>query len=172
MKSSTKCIILYSVQNNTLFRLLYYPKIQCAVLQDGTRLLTQGGFLLAIGRSRTPKAGTGATVAEVPTFLAANNLKPYIDNDLIESTKSIRFLNTGNRIASGYKADLLPKICDVYLKARDNKGLLKSQFDIAKKCDILVRGLAHVGINALVDEATGYQNYRNRQRRACGCEVD
>lgn len=137
-------------------------KIEAAVLQDGTRVLTQGDFLLAIGRSRSPKAGTGATVAEVPTFLAATNLKPFIDNDLVESTNPIKFLNTKNRTAYGYKAELLPKICDVYLKARDASALLKSQEDIAKKCEILVRGLAHVGINALVDEATGYQEVRDR----------
>ncbi|MBI1808161.1 MAG: P63C domain-containing protein [Ignavibacteria bacterium] len=137
-------------------------KIQAVVLEDGTRLLTQSDFLLAIGRSRSPKAGTGATVAEVPTFLAANNLKPFIDNELAESTIPIKFLNTNNRIAYGYKAELLPKICDVYLKARDGKALLKSQEDVAKKCDMLVRGLAHVGINALVDEATGYQEVRDK----------
>lgn len=30
-----------------------------------------------------------------------------------------------------------------------------------KACDILMRGLAHVGIVALVDEATGYQEVRD-----------
>jgi hypothetical protein len=32
----------------------------------------------------------------------------------------------------------------------------------ARACDILMRGLAHVGIVALVDEATGYQEVRDR----------
>lgn len=137
-------------------------QLDCAVLEDGTRLLTQSDLLLAIGRSRTPKAGTGATVAEVPTFLSANNLKPYIDNDLLESTNSIKFLNKDNRVSHGYRADILPKICEVYLRARDEGKLLGSQRGIAKRCDILMRGLAHVGINALVDEATGYQEVRDK----------
>ena len=34
-------------------------EIPCYVLEDETRVLSQGGFLQAIGRSRTPKAGTG-----------------------------------------------------------------------------------------------------------------
>ena len=33
--------------------------IKAAVLPNGKRLLTQGTFLQALGRSRTPKAGTG-----------------------------------------------------------------------------------------------------------------
>jgi hypothetical protein len=33
---------------------------------------------------------------------------------------------------------------------------------VAQRVDILMRGLAHVGIIALVDEATGYQNVRAR----------
>ena len=99
----------------------------------------------------------------MPTFLASTNLKPYIDNDLAESTNPIKFISSANRTSFGYRADLLPKICDVYLKARDEDKLLKSQEDVAKKCDILMRGLAHVGIEALVDEATGYQEVRDRQ---------
>lgn len=34
--------------------------------------------------------------------------------------------------------------------------------DIITACDILIRGLAHVGIVALVDAATGYQEVRER----------
>jgi hypothetical protein len=135
--------------------------IPCAVLEDGTRVLTQGGFLTTIGRSRTPKAGTGVTVAEVPTFLAANNLKPYIDNDLLVSTKPIKYSHKG-RIVLGYEAELLPRVCEVYLKARDNKDLKGRQKDIAAKADLIMRALAHVGIIALVDEATNYQEVRDR----------
>jgi|GEM_PF-4221361 len=34
-------------------------EIQCYVLEDETRVLSQGGFLTTIGRSRMLKAGTG-----------------------------------------------------------------------------------------------------------------
>lgn len=136
--------------------------IPCAVLDDGTRLLTQGGFLKAIGRSRTPKAGTGATVAQTATFVAANNLKPFVDKDLIASTKAIVFLDSTGRSSVGYRAELLPKVCEVFLAARDAKAIRPSQKHIVERCDVLVRGLAHVGIAALVDEATGYQAVRAR----------
>jgi len=54
----------------------------------------------------------------------------------------------------------------VYLQARDNNDLLKSQEKFARACDVLMRGLAHVGIIALVDEATGYQDIRARDALA------
>src|SRR5438309_1053502 len=49
-----------------------------AVLSNGKRLLSQGTFLQALGRSRTPKAGTGgfSTVDGLPFFLQAELLKP------------------------------------------------------------------------------------------------
>ena len=50
-------------------------EIPCYVLEDETRVLSQGGFLQSIGRSRTPKAGNGG-VDKVPSFLAADNLQP------------------------------------------------------------------------------------------------
>ena len=42
--------------------------IPCAVLEDGTRLLTQWGFYRAIGRSGSPAAGWGSDVEKVVTF--------------------------------------------------------------------------------------------------------
>src|SRR5262245_2207045 len=48
--------------------------IPCAVLDDGTRLLTQWGFYRAIGRSGRPAAGWGSDVEKVAPFLALENL--------------------------------------------------------------------------------------------------
>src|SRR5205823_14684499 len=65
--------------------------------------------------------------------------------------------------ASGYRADLLPDVCEIYLKARDAGELPKNQEHVAKQAEILIRGLAKVGIIALVDEATGFQYDRPRR---------
>ena len=65
--------------------------IPCAVLEDGTRLLTQEGFLKAIGRSGKPAAGRGSSVEKIAPFLALENLKPFIDEDLAGSTFPIIF---------------------------------------------------------------------------------
>jgi len=137
-------------------------EIPCAVLEDGTRLLTQQGFLRAIGRSGKPAKGRGSQVEKVAPFLDLNNLKPFVDNDLARSTFPVVFQTPGGSVAYGYKAELLPKVCEVYLKARDEGALLASQAKFAEACELLMRGLAHIGIIALVDEATGYQYTRTR----------
>lgn len=145
-------------------------EIWAAVLPNGKRLITQGTFLRALGRSRSPKAGTGvlSTVGGVPFFLQAEVLSPYISDELRMSTTPIFCRTKAGGRAVGYDAELLPKVCDVYLKYRDdclaNEGKIPEAYKkIIKACDILVRGLAIVGIIALVDEATGYQEFRDRQ---------
>ena len=142
-------------------------EISCSVLADGRRMLTQSDFLTALGRSTQPKAGTGImSLDELPAFLSADNLKPFITNELRDSTKPVAYLSTSGRKTLGYEAKLLPLVCDVYLKARDHKVLQHMQNNIVKMCDLLMRGLAHVGIIALVDEATGYQYDRARDALA------
>lgn len=144
-------------------------EIPCYVLDDGTRVLTQEGFLSAIGRARKAKGGTGASTRTdatsdpyLPAFLAAANLQPVIPADLAETTRPIRFKLPTGGTGYGFRAEALPKVCNVYLKARDQGLLLPSQRHIAEKADILIRGLAETGIVALVDEATGYQEVRAR----------
>jgi hypothetical protein len=144
--------------------------IPCAVLDDGTRVLTQRGFSVALGRYKNPNK-KGAIV-ELPVFLTANNLKEFITEDLERSATEIRFRMAegsggleGN-IALGYRATLLQEVCNVYLKAQHAGKLLKRQEHIAKRSLILLNGLATVGIIALVDEATGYQADRARDALA------
>lgn len=140
--------------------------IRCAVLEDGTRVLTQRDFLQAIGRSGKPAAGRGS--ADFPSFekgsplVDSENLKPFISNALASSMSPIQFRVPEGPRAWGYKAELLPKVCEVYLQARDANSLRKNQLKFAFACDVLMRALAHVGIIALVDEATGYQEVRDR----------
>jgi hypothetical protein len=144
-------------------------EIAAAVLPNGKRLLTQSTFLLTIGRARTPKAGTGvmSTVDGVPFFLQADVLKPFLTEDLLASTTPIFFRTKSGKKSVGYEAELLPKVANVYLKFRDQclesgAKVPKQYAHIVTACDLVVRGLAEVGIVALVDEATGYQEVRDR----------
>ena len=137
--------------------------IPCAVLEDGTRVLSRIGFIQAIGRKGKAKGGRKYdNEFKTPVFLTANNLKPFVSKDLIENSKPIPFkLPTGGE-AIGYKAELLPQVCNVFLEADDARVLAKTQQHIAAQSRILIRGFAVVGISALIDEATGYQDARAR----------
>lgn len=135
--------------------------LACAVLENGIRVLTQSDMMRALGRSRQAK-GRGFYDADVnlPAFLTAKNLKPFIPNGLYVTSSQIEFRLPSGQKAFGYRAEMLPQVCEVYLKARDAGELARNQGHIARQADILMRGLATIGIVALVDEATGYQRDR------------
>jgi len=143
-------------------------RIACAVLQNSKRVLTQETFLTAIGRAAKAKAGTGSLklVDGLPPFLVAENLNPFITDELRQSTTPIVFRTVKGGRAFGYDAMLLPMVCEVYVNARDEGKLLKGQEHIAAACYVLMKGLARVGIIALVDEATGYQEQRAKDELA------
>lgn len=135
----------------------------CAVLEDGTRVLTQSGILSALGRSNQPSSVEKTGFGQLPAFLRGKHIEPYISENLRKAIAPLVFKPLhGGRDAYGYKAETLPLVCDVFLDARANGTLPANQLPIAKHCEILVRGLAHVGITALIDEATGYQYERAR----------
>lgn len=139
--------------------------IPCAVLEDGTRVLTQNEFMAALGRSR-PTTARGSQFEQNPSFLRGKALNSFVTSDMLESSKPIRFIPLGGSLALGFRAEILPQVCDVYLRARAAGKLPHNQQHIAMQAEILVRGLAHVGIIALVDEATGYQDARARDALA------
>lgn len=54
-------------------------------------------------------------------------------------------------------------LCHVFADAKEAGALTRNQFHIATAAKIIDRGFSVVGIVALVDEATGYQEVRDRQ---------
>lgn len=132
-------------------------ELECAVLDNGMRVLTATSIFTAFGRSRK---GMNSRLeiegTKLPPFLAAKNLEPFISQLVIDRTKQIRYLD-GKQEKTGYIATLLPTMCEVYLSARRNTALVSTQQKLAEQSEILLSALAQVGIDALVDEATGYQ---------------
>jgi hypothetical protein len=63
----------------------------------------------------------------------------------------------------GYADELLPEVCDVFVKADRGKALTQNQKHIADQAHIILKGLARLGIAGLIDEATGYQEVRDKQ---------
>jgi hypothetical protein len=137
----------------------------CAVLDDGIRVLTQTEFVKVMGRTGNVKRGEvylEDRQARVPIFLSASNLQPFITKDLLDSATPIPFKTLKNLRGVGYRAEFLPEVCNVFLDAKEARVLKPSQLRIAERCRLLLRAYAAVGIIALVDEATGYQEIRAR----------
>jgi len=133
--------------------------VDSAVLKDGRRVLLSRAFLEALGR---PWKGSYQRTG-MPSFLDAKNLKPFITPELYEVLEPVEYVNLRGQRAQGYRAELLPLVCDVYLSARAAGGTLTAnQAPIAQAAEVLTRSLSKIGVIALVDEATGYQQARAR----------
>lgn len=135
-------------------------ELECYVLSDGTRALSERGLLRAFGMS----PGARDTEEKLPRYLRGKKIVGLVNPELKNKlTKPLWFTYGKGKIPrKGLPATLLSDICDVWLRGRDAGILVRSQENTAKKADILMRGLAQVGIIALVDEATGYQAIREK----------
>jgi P63C domain len=141
-------------------------RIPCAVLDDGRRVITEHGITQALGSrsgaSKRIKKASSEGGAPLPIFLAPSNLKSFVASDLIDGPLQPVQYRDGRRVIAAFDASALPAVCDVWLRARDAGALQSQQLDRAYRAEVLMRGLAHVGIVALVDEATGFQEDRDR----------
>jgi hypothetical protein len=137
-------------------------ELDAYVLEDGTRVLSQAGFLRALGRNK--RAATRSLT--VPPMLQGAAFGPFLTPEILEASQPIVFRTPNRKQANGYRAELLPQVCELYLKARDADTLAPNQKPIAVQADVLMRAFATVGIVALVDEATGYQEFRARDALA------
>ncbi len=135
--------------------------MEVAVLEDGRRIIKTADIFRALGR---PQRGN-ARIDGVPVFIDAQNLQPFISEELRQLFEKIIYIDKVGKAQEGYEATILPMICDLYLEARRH-GVIKqlNQLEAAQKAEILLRSLAKVGIIALVDEATGYDKAKQRTK--------
>lgn len=148
-------------------------EVDCAVLPDGRRVLSRAAVMRALGMgglSSTPRIGGGddARGPETPRFLGPRDVAALAQADLLAVlAKPIHYTApraVGATLAHGLPAEALPRICWVWVKA-ERAGLLKAagHFEAARQAQALLEGVATVGIIALVDEATGYQEKRGKE---------
>lgn len=138
-------------------------EIECAVLENEQRVISERAMTRAFGGKRGgshwKRVKEGG--ANLPVYLSAKNYLPFIDSELAVALNSpVRYKTMTGNVAHGLDATLLPQVCNVFLKARDEGALHPKQIPLAVQADIIMRGLAVVGIIALIDEATGYQRER------------
>lgn len=144
----------------------------CAVLSDGTRVLTETDFMSGLGMYRSGalsvrRAESGTEGAQIPLYLAFKNLLPFVIKHLGDvHVKPLKYRTLTGGVGHGIQANLIPKICSVWMDARKAGVLGARQEKIADNAELLLRGLAEVGIVALVDEATGYQSVRAKDALA------
>jgi hypothetical protein len=132
--------------------------IDCYVLEDETRVLSQRGLQRGIGLSESGGRGGARRITELMARLQERGINT---RDLASRTDSpIRFVTPHGPLADGYDARILPDICAVLIEAGQKDVLGKRLEHLAERAAVLQHGFATIGIIGLVDEATGYQEYR------------
>lgn len=138
--------------------------IPCYVLEDGTRVLSGRGMQEALKMVDEAEEGRQTAGTRLSRYLSQKSLNPFIYKDKEEDHFKPIICNDRETKINGYEATVLVDICDAFLEARQAINLSPRQEIIAAQCEILVRAFAKVGIVALVDEATGYQQDKNRAK--------
>ena len=139
--------------------------IPCYVLNDGRRVLSKAAISAALDLSPTGGKTRAVRVTEILGVLDQKGLKT---SEISARTEQIvRFSNLGAPgVVHGIEAAVLVDLCKVFLEAR-RLGILSPQAQrIAARCEVLLTGFAQVGVVALIDEATGYQQDRVRDALA------
>lgn len=136
-------------------------EIPCFVLEDGTRVLSSRAFQEALRIRDKPTEGGKRGGHILPIFLSATAIKPFIDKQEGLANFEPIICYRGKQLMHGYEASALADVCDAILEARKQGAKFTArQSIVADQCEILMRAFAKVGIIALVDEVTGYQDVR------------
>lgn len=145
-------------------------KLKVAVLSNEQRIINQSTVFQAFGRpirgSRDIKNDGDQSSGKLPGLIDANNLKPFISEDLEQVIIPIKYLDKSGRQIQGYDSTILAHICEVYLdadKAIKKNGtsvLTAKQKPNAVASERLSRVLMRISLIALIDEATGFQDVR------------
>ena len=122
------------------------------VLNTGDRVISLRSAL---------KSMSGADTGKLGSYVGVAALKPFIDSELVLG-ELLEFSIPGTQFTGrGMTTEHFELICRAYVQALYKRAALTDrQREIAIKCAVLTAGLTRTGIDALIDEATGYQYER------------
>jgi hypothetical protein len=129
--------------------------LDCYVLADGRRVFHKRGMARALGL----KSEGGNAFIKTMSGKGLGSVLPIKLKEMIQNP--INFKPLTQDLAHGYDATVLSEVAKAIVTA-DRAGLLtKAQHALAEQAQILLNAFAKIGVIALIDEATGYQQIRN-----------
>ncbi|MFH1157901.1 MAG: P63C domain-containing protein [Pseudomonadota bacterium] len=126
--------------------------LDCYVLNTEQRVIALRSAIKSIAETDSGDLGS---------YIGVETLKPFINSDLILGGL-VEFSIPGTQLKGlGLTTEQFESICRGYVQAL-YKGapLTDRQREIAIKCAVITAGLTRTGLDALIDEATGYQYAR------------
>lgn len=144
-------------------------KFRCAVLDvhgEIVRVISGTEFMRVLGIYRSGALSTRRSENDelrFPLYLAHKNLRKFILDDvkLVEAIRNpLRYRQEGGAIGEGIPGHVLRRILAIWVRAHAEGQLGPSQVKVAETAKVILDGLADLAIDALIDEATGYQKRR------------
>jgi hypothetical protein len=130
-------------------------ELDCYNLADGRRVFHKRGMARTLGM----KSGGGNVFMRA---VKRKGLGSEIDDKLIEKLENpIIFKPLTQDLGHGYEAEVLVEVCKAIIRAGDADKLASSQDSLVAQAQILLQAFAKVGVVALIDEATGFQEVRD-----------
>lgn len=136
-------------------------KLECYVLEDGTRVFSGNGMQKAL---QFPASAGGTALVKM---LNTSKLSDKLTDDILfklEDRKQFIRPGAGGKLSAtyGYDATLLIDVCNLLISANSSGILTPRQAEYAKIAQVIVSSVAKVGIIGLIDEVTGYQHRREQ----------
>lgn len=127
-------------------------ELDCYVLDTGARVISLRATLKSIANVDS---------SALADYIGVNSMKPFIDKGKILA-ELVEFSIPGTSMKGlGMTTEHFEIICRGYVQALyEGAPLTDRQMKIAIKCAVLTSGLTRTGLDALIDEATGYQYER------------
>lgn len=148
-------------------------RLPCAVLSNGARVISSTGFNEAFGQRKQALLTDGSDgVSQMPRFLAAANVMPYIGANFAESHKPIAYQpRQGGRAGIGYPVEIMTEAARAIMEASEAGALRSTQRPLVSASVRLLIATSKVGLRALVDEACGYLPQPDDYRQALEAEI-
>lgn len=85
------------------------------------------------------------------------------DAEIVSNKANVLIFRVGSTIINGIRSSDVIDICNTYLKARQLGILAPNQSKLAEQSEIFISASAKSGIDAVIDEVTGYQYFRKAE---------
>ncbi|QOV13199.1 P63C domain-containing protein [Viridibacillus arvi] len=132
-----------------------------SVLNDGSRVIKDTSLFSALDRKRKGETRIEGFPPIIGSKTLANLLNEVYPH-YIEKIMPFEIAQFNGTTGKWYDAQTITIICDLYMEAEKLGLISQNQIHVLEKAKILLRSLARVGITALIDEATKYQEVREK----------
>lgn len=133
--------------------------IECYVLQDRRRVLMAADVQRVIGLADGGSMVAGTT--RLSLFASGERVSKFLSPEARSAfAEPIRIKKPNGTEVLALEAELFPELCQAVVEAARYGVLQEQQLFIAHQCEVILSSLQRIGIIALVDEATGFQKYR------------